>query len=477
MIPARTDLRHATGTLVLADVNIGRNMEGVKPGEIKKLLILESLPKPINYTGGMDPLTYGGSFTMERLVGTVPVEPDGSAYMELPALRSFFFVALDENNLSVKRMQSFLTVQPGETTSCIGCHEQRTTAVMPTGNLLALRRPPSKPQSLAPVPEVVDFPRDIQPILNKHCVSCHDYQSVPPVSPPAESGRVSVVENPPVRTPAAPSTGPRAGGIILTGDRGPMFSHSYYTLTITRQFVDGRNDTRSSLAPRTIGSSASPIMKKISGEHYGARLSADEIAMVRCWIETGATYIGTYAALGTGMIGGYDQNNQIETDNAWPASKAAADAITRRCATCHQKDRCLPKNLSDENGLSFWRPSWSDPRLQRSRHNMFNLSRPVLSLALLAPLAKESGGLGLCTGKVFADIADADYQKILAMCAAGKERLDQIKRFDMPGFRPRAEWVREMKRYGVLDTNAALDAEYDVYAIEKKYWESLWYRP
>ncbi|MGA2498359.1 MAG: discoidin domain-containing protein [Tepidisphaeraceae bacterium] len=454
IIPARTDLRHATGTLVLADVNVGRNMAGVKPGEIKKLLILESLPKPINYTGGMDPLTYGGSFTLERLVGTVPVEPDGSAHMELPALRSFFFVALDENNLSVKRMQSFLTVQPGETTGCVGCHEQRTTAVMPTGSLLALRRPASKPQPLAGVPEVMDFPRDIQPILDKHCVSCHDYD---------KAGDAAY--------------GPRAGGIILTGDRGPMFSHSYYTLTITKQFVDGRNDTRSNYPPRAIGSSASPIMKKLNGEHYGARLSGDEIALVRSWIEVGAPYIGTYAALGTGMIGGYDENNQIGTDNDWPASKAAADTITRRCASCHQKGRSLPKNLSDENDLSFWRPSWSDPRLQRSRHNLFNLSRPAMSLALLAPLARESGGLGLCGGKVFADTADADYQKILAMCVAGKAKLDEIKRFDMPGFRPRAEWVREMKRYGVLGADASPDSESDVYAVEKKYWESLWYRP
>ena len=101
------------------DVYKGRNMSDVKRGEIKKLLVLESLPKPINFTGGMDPLTYGGSFTLERVLGTVPVEPDGSANVELPALRALFFVALDENDVAVKRMQSFLTVQPGELTSCL----------------------------------------------------------------------------------------------------------------------------------------------------------------------------------------------------------------------------------------------------------------------------------------------------------------------------------------------------------------------
>ena len=54
---------------------------------------------------------------MARVLGTVPVEPDGSASMELPALRSLFFVALDENDMSVKRMQSFVTLQPDERTS------------------------------------------------------------------------------------------------------------------------------------------------------------------------------------------------------------------------------------------------------------------------------------------------------------------------------------------------------------------------
>ncbi|NQT39915.1 MAG: discoidin domain-containing protein, partial [Planctomycetes bacterium] len=131
IIPSRVDHQAATGRLVVMNVYQGRNMTGVKHGEIKKLLVVESLPKPINFTGGMDPLTYGGSFTLERVLGTVPVDEDGSAHMELPAMRSLFLIALDENNLAVKRMQSFLSVQPGETSSCVGCHEQRTQTFVP----------------------------------------------------------------------------------------------------------------------------------------------------------------------------------------------------------------------------------------------------------------------------------------------------------------------------------------------------------
>jgi hypothetical protein len=72
---------------VLADVYAGRRMEGVRRGEIRRLLILETLPKPINYSGKMPPISFGGTYMLERILGTVPVEPDGSAYMEVPAMR------------------------------------------------------------------------------------------------------------------------------------------------------------------------------------------------------------------------------------------------------------------------------------------------------------------------------------------------------------------------------------------------------
>jgi hypothetical protein len=73
VLPDRTQPDDPNGIVVVQDVYQGRNMEGIQRGEIKRLLVLESLPKPINFTGGMDPLTYGGSFTLERILGTVPV--------------------------------------------------------------------------------------------------------------------------------------------------------------------------------------------------------------------------------------------------------------------------------------------------------------------------------------------------------------------------------------------------------------------
>jgi hypothetical protein len=137
--------------------------------------------------------------------------------------------------------------------------------------------------------------------------------------------------------------------------------------------------------------------------------------------------------------------------------------------------------LSDERGVSFWQPDMRDPRLNTSRHNVFNLSRPERSLILLAPLSKSDGGWGRCTeaaGKpVFLDRQDPGYQALLAMCEAGRDYLEVHRRFDMPGFQPRPEWFREMRRYGVLGAGQDGSEPVDFYEVEQRYWRSLWPMP
>jgi hypothetical protein len=189
----------------------------------------------------------------------------------------------------------------------------------------------------------------------------------------------------------------------------------------------------------------------------GVKADPYQKQMLRLWIETGATYPGTYASLGSGMLGGYLEERQLDTDADWPAAKAATEVIARRCTTCHGSgSRRLPINLSDEMGVTLWQSELMERSPANSRHLVFNLSRPEKSLILLAPLAEVAGGFGLCRelaprqpATAFASTTDPDYQKLLALCAAGKARLKQIKRFDMPGFVPPNGWVREMQRIDV----------------------------
>jgi hypothetical protein len=210
--------------------------------------------------------------------------------------------------------------------------------------------------------------------------------------------------------------------------------------------------------------------------------------MIRYWIESAAPYPGTYAALGTGMIGGFPKSKLETSDRKWPGSIAAAEAIGRRCKGCHDSSLPMPQYISDNLELILSNPDPDDIRIQFSRHLMFNLSRPEKSLILLAPLATEAGGYGLCkqrnengsfgqTATVFADANDPDYQKVLALCHDGKQHLEQIKRFDMPGFRPTKTYIREMKKYGLLPKNLPEDAFIDVYETDRAYWRSLWWQP
>lgn len=455
VLPQKSKPEQTTGNLILANVYDGRNMAGVEKGEIKKLLVLESLPKPINYTGGMEPLSYGGTFTLERVLGTVPVEADGSANIEVPALRSLILVALDEEDLAVKRMQSFLTVQPGESLSCVGCHEQRTHTALPSAQLDAMLRPPSQIEPITDVPDVFDFPRDIQPILDKHCTGCHGYEET-------EAG------------------GPMAGHVVLTGDHGPLYSHSYFTLSALREFSDGRNRPESNYPPRAFGSAASALLKKLNGTHHEVQATPLEIKTVRLWIETGAPYPGTYAALGSGMIGGYAENQIDRSDTAWPSMQDAQRVLRERCASCHSEAMQLPDSPSDNMGMPPWEINYDDPRLRFSRHILYNLTRPEKSLQVLAPLAREAGGFGICVNEdsepVFQDAEDSDYKVLLTAIAHTKGRLDEIKRFDMAQFKPQPPYLREMKRYGILAHEFDENLPLDTYALDRAYWESLWWR-
>ena len=133
-----------------------------------------------------------------------------------------------------------------------------------------------------------------------------------------------------------------------------MFSHAYFTMTVRQLFTDGRDKAVSNYDPRTIGSSASRILKMLDGSHYDVKATDHQKRILRLWIEVGAPYPGTYAALGCGSIGGYQQNNLVNTDLEWPTTKAGAQVIAQRCDSCHTGNDVLPKSMSDEIGISFW---------------------------------------------------------------------------------------------------------------------------
>jgi hypothetical protein len=420
--PSTVDLTQATGEVLLARAHVGRDMDGVEPGQVAKLLILEVLPLP---TKGIGPkLHHGIDLNIRRVLGTVPVAQDGSAYFKAPAMRAIQMVALDKNDKAIKRMRSFMTVQPGSLNSCVGCHEQRTTTIEPArmGTLLATRHGPVDIEPIGGLPEsgIIDFPRDVQPVLDKHCVSCHNYKR-------------------------------RKSDIVLEGGRTDDASLSYGPLR-------GRSGIKGSEGgdkPYKYGSAVSPLLKMLEKGHHDVKLSKEEMNLIRVWIDSGAFWAGHTVPAPGGRVIASDEK-QKKKNFVEPNFDAAV--LQKRCDRCHSPG---PSN-----------------RRRLLRGEKFDFTHPQRSLLLLAPLSTEAGGLEKCKarkdqalqGAVFASTQDPDYQALLAQIKrAGKAIGADDPHWDgdfvsLPG------WYYEMRRFDVLPADMPDKTPIDPFQVEQRYY-------
>ena len=142
--------------------------------KIEALRVIQLLPKttpPPN-----EPRIGVANQTNARAVlGTVPVETDGSAHFEVPAGKEIYFQALDERGMAVQSMRSGTYLHPGEQMACQGCHEQKQHAPQPPSDNCRLpcsaRLRRSKPDVDGSNP--FNYVRLVQPVLDRNCVGCH----------------------------------------------------------------------------------------------------------------------------------------------------------------------------------------------------------------------------------------------------------------------------------------------------------------
>lgn len=161
------------GTFMLSNVNESL-VPLPKDRPIKELRIFQLLPKGPGHRGHVPPIGHPFAGNARLLLGTVPVEKDGSAYFKVPARLPVYFQAVDEQGKAVQSMRSLVYLQPGENRGCIGCHEQALTVQANSdGRSLAATRGPSE---ITPGPRHTNpfsYPLFVQPILDRNCVSCH----------------------------------------------------------------------------------------------------------------------------------------------------------------------------------------------------------------------------------------------------------------------------------------------------------------
>jgi hypothetical protein len=358
ILPDLTD--PAKDYAVCSLANVGRGVPGIEPGRIRYLRISEGVMWPYceKYGGQRyEPDAKGTkiNWTPVRVIGTVPIEPDGSAHFRVPVDTAVYFQLLDENQMELRRMRSFISFQPGEMRSCTGCHESREEAPHHATSALgaAMLREPSVP---APPPwgnRPISFLRDVQPILDKHCGGCH--------------------------------SGLKPGGGLdfsagLTANHNRCFDTILDRGLVSRSNV--HEDARITM-PLAFGSHKSKLVQVFRDRAQSKRidLSPDQWLSLVTWVDANGPYHD-------GFI-----NKRAEVPPYdLPRDRELAEKITavhaKRCVECHQA-------------------------AEVSRLDWIDLRRPRQSLFLAAPLAKEAGGTGKCRQTVYKDQTDPDYRAVL----------------------------------------------------------------
>ncbi len=173
VIPDKTDPTATTGTVMLSNVYFGKGTKGVPKGTIKSLRVYTYNFAMRRMGGQGDRVGLDGPWDVRAILGTVPVEDDGSANFTVPAMIPIAIQPLDEEGKAVQLMRSWFTCRPGEVLSCVGCHEDPKTAPLLQTVKAALRKPSEIKPWYGP-PRGFSFNREVQPVLDRYCVGCHN---------------------------------------------------------------------------------------------------------------------------------------------------------------------------------------------------------------------------------------------------------------------------------------------------------------
>ena len=288
VVPNEVELAETSATFYIADVYRGSGMESVPRGTVKAIRVVEAPPKRHWTKPGQHwhidthqaPAMNFNCTNNKRILGDAPVEPDGSAYFEVPPDRFVFFQLLDEQGRMIQSMRSGTTTRPGERTGCVGCHENRRSSVPSDNAPLAMRRPASKLKPWYGQEREFSYLAEVQPVFDKHCVECHDY-------------------------------GKEAGDVLnLAGDLGLAFNTSYLALrtkspirwhedkpgkpkALVKAVDDGPPQV---LPPYAWGSHRSRLVDLMLGDHYDVDLDGESLDRIITWIDLNAPYYGSYAS-------------------------------------------------------------------------------------------------------------------------------------------------------------------------------------
>ena len=238
---------------------------------ITALRILQLLPKTTPYANNPR-IGHGSQKSARAVLGTVPVETDGSAYFLMPVGKPVYFQALDANGMALQSMRSATYVHPGEMLLCKGCHDRRWRSPGVGKPALAMRRPPSRIRPEVDGSKPFSFPRLVQPVLDQHCVPCHEKN----------------------RTKKAPD--------LTQGDlsrNNGKFYPSYQSLRNHAFFFTNDSWTTPRTIPGRFGAHASKLYRMLSAGSHKKRvkLSRQDLHRITLWLDCNSDFFGSYKNL------------------------------------------------------------------------------------------------------------------------------------------------------------------------------------
>jgi formylglycine-generating enzyme required for sulfatase activity len=294
VIPDLTQPARSDALVYLQDIHRGPGLKDVPRGTVKSLRLFTyhfgyQRLAGIDHRVGAD-----GPWEIKRVLGTVPVEADGSALFRVPAKIPISLQPLDAEGKAVALMRSWLTAQPGENVSCVGCHDRANQAPPSAQVALALQRAPSAITPWRGPVRGFSFAREVQPVLDRYCVGCHDGRPRPPggALPDLRGDQQAFVVY---------DRGNIDGLTIrdtpkekLLGRYGGVFEPSYLAL---RQFVrvGGLESDLHLLPPKEFHADTSELIRMLQKGHHNVKLDTEAWDRLITWIDLNAPCHGTWS--------------------------------------------------------------------------------------------------------------------------------------------------------------------------------------
>lgn len=301
----------ARASFYVDDIYIGEGLKGIVRGTVKKLRVIALTFRPAavgtNYNQGeggharvCTPISISGAWDTKTVLGDAEVHSDGSAFFYAPARTPIYFQAIDAKGRAVQSMRSWSTLMPGESFSCVGCHEDKNSSPGNFGKLsLAMKAGPQEIAHFHGPPRGFSFIKEVQPILDAKCVSCHKgkrYSSQ--FKTHSESESFSLLGRP-VHEAKAARNWTESYVALLQATKGGNGNKTTLGAT-SNGFIHwiSPQSRPTVLEPYSFGAAKSQMLAMLEKGHNDIELSTEEWEKLACWIDLAVPFCGDYTEAG-----------------------------------------------------------------------------------------------------------------------------------------------------------------------------------